>query len=138
MDQLELVAEKVGMLMKAECELLGGECLVKKQRSLVIPARNVKVPCTLDLDISFTKFKEDGSALNKAVIYLLPEELPKFEFHLIEYPVPLPTHYQQRISAGPNIICFYMESKEPPEHFAQRLAAALDMLEPVDGPVYVN
>ncbi|PSL40188.1 hypothetical protein B0H99_106207 [Planomicrobium soli] len=138
MDRLERMAEKVGILMKAECELLGQECLVHKQRSLVIPESGTYISCTLDLNISFTKFKEDGSALNEASIYLLPEELQKFEFNLIHYPLPLPIHYKQHVSAGPSILCFRMTSKEPPEHFAQRLSAALEGLEQVDGELYVN
>ncbi len=138
MERLELVAKKVGMLMKAECELLGQECLVKKQRLLMIPANARCISCTLDLDISFGKFKEDGTALNKAAIYLLPEEVQQFSLNLIEYPLPLPTHYEQHISVGPSIICFYMKSKEPPEHFAQRLSAALEMLESADKKLYIN
>ncbi|TWT13255.1 hypothetical protein [Planomicrobium sp. CPCC 101079] len=138
MDRLELVAEKVGMLMKAECELLGSECLVKKQRSLTIPASSTYFQRTLDFDISFAKLKEDGCALNRAVIYLLPEELAAFAFTLIEYPLPLPSHYQQRVEAGPNIVCFYMESKEPPEDFAQRLSAALETIEEESKEMYIN
>lgn len=138
MDQWELVAEKVGMLMKADCEFLGGICQVKKQRSLVISSETTSVHCTLDLDISFAKLKEDGSAWNKALIYLLPEELPAFAFNLIEYPIPLPSKYQQRVEAGPNVVCFYMESKEKPENFAQRLGAALESIEQADRQLYIN
>ncbi|TWT27171.1 hypothetical protein [Planomicrobium sp. CPCC 101110] len=137
MDRWELVAEKVGMLMKAECELLENECLVKRQRSITIPANSAYFQCTLDLDISFAKLKVDGCALNRAVIYLLPEELPAFAFTLIEYPLPLPTHYQQRVEAGPNIVCFYMESKEPPEDFAERLSAALQTIEQTGRKSYI-
>ncbi|MGI2328251.1 DUF1259 domain-containing protein [Planococcus sp. YIM B11945] len=138
MNGLEASAEKVGMHMKSEIELLGGECFVKKQRSLIIHAGTSRFTCTLDLDISFSKYKEDGMAVNKAKIYLLPEELPAFTYNLIESEVPLPIDYHQHLTANPNIICFCMETKEPPENFAKRLSTALAILDQLSGQVYMN
>ncbi|MGK7377065.1 DUF1259 domain-containing protein [Planococcus sp. 1R117A] len=138
MERLEQVAEKVGMLMKSEVELQHGGCIVNKKRTLVIHANTSFFSCTLDLDISFTNLKEDGTAHNKAEIYLLPEEFPCFSFNFKEYPIPLPTDFQQRLISNPNIVCVHLESKERPEDFAERLSAALEVIEQLDGKVYMN
>lgn len=138
MDRLTQVGEKAGKMMDAEIEWIGEECLIKKQTTLKICVNQSCFSCTLDLDISFKQLKEDGSAYNKAEIYLLPEEYPAFLQKLRGCPIPLPTNYRQRLVANPNIVCVYMESKEPPEHFAERLAAALEIVEKLDEQVYMN
>lgn len=138
MDRLEQMGEKVGMVMNAEIEWLGEECTVKKQRTLEIRASKSCFYCTLDLDISFRHLRDDGSAFNKAEIYLLPEEYPAFLNRLRKHHNPLPTNYRQRLVSNPNIVCVYMESKEPPEFFAERLAAALEIIDQLDGRVYMN
>lgn len=138
MKGMEHLAEKVGALMKAETEFQGGRCYIKKKRSLEIRASKSCFICTLDLDISFRHVKEDGTALNVAEIYLLPEEFPTFVENLRNYPIPLPTNYSQRTAANPNLICIHMESKEPPEHFAERLSATLEVLEELGNQLYLN
>jgi hypothetical protein len=138
MEHLEEVAEKVGMLLKSEIELLPAGCIVKKKRTLEIRANAAFFSCTLDYDISFDRLKEDGIAHNKAEIYLLPEEFPCFSYNFNEYPIPLPTDFQQRLISNPNIVCVRMESKERPEYFAERLAAALAVIEQLDGQVFMN
>lgn len=138
MDRLEQVGEKVGMVMDAEIEWMGGECIIKKQRTLEIRSNDSRFYCTLDLDISFDHLNADGSADNKAEIYLLPEEYSAFLNRLRNYPIPLPTNYRQRLVANPNIVCVYMKSKEPPEFFAERLAAALEIIQQLDGQIYMN
>lgn len=138
MKDMEQVAEKVGMLMKAEVELQGGRCVIKKNRTLQIQASTSCFICTLDMDISFRHLKEDGMALNEAEIYLLPEEFPAFIENLRNYPIPLPTNYSQRLASNPNLVCINMQSKEPPEHFVERLSAVLNMLEEIGNTVYLN
>lgn len=138
MNDMEQIAEKVGMLMKAETDLQGGRCFIKKKRTLEIQANSSCFICTLDMDISFRHLKEDGVALNEAEIYLLPEEFPAFVENLRNYPIPLPTNYSQRLAANPNLVCIKMESKEPPEHFAERLSATLNVLEEIGNTVYLN
>lgn len=138
MNNMEHVAEKVGKLMKAETDLQGGRCFIKKKRTLEIRASTSCFICTLDMDISFRHLKEDGVALNEAEIYLLPAEFPVFADSLRNYPIPLPTNYSQRLAADPNLLCIKMESKEPPEHFAMRLTAALNALEEIENTVYLN
>lgn len=138
MNDMEQIAEKVGMLMKAETDLQGGRCFIKKKRTLEIQANSSCFICTLDMDISFRHLKEDGVALNEAEIYLLPEEFPAFVENLRKYPIPLPTNYSQRLAANPNLVCIKMESKEPPEHFAERLSATLNVIEEIGNTVYLN
>ena len=138
MNGMEQLSEKVGMLMKAETELQSGRCVVKKKRTLEIRASQSCFICTLDMDISFRHLKEDGTALNEAEVYLLPEEFPAFIENLKNHPIPLPTNYSQKLAANPNLVCIRMESTEPPEHFAERLEATLEVLEGIGNQVYLN
>jgi hypothetical protein len=138
MERLEEVAEKVGMLLKSEVELQPKGCIIKKKRTLEIHANTAFFSCTLDFDISFDRFREDGTAHNKAEIYLLPEEFPCFSSNFNAYPIPLPTDFHQRLISNPNIVCIHLESKERPEYFAERLGAALEVLEELDGRIYMN
>lgn len=129
MEQMEAAAEKVGLLLNAEIEMDAEKCIIKRERLLEIQANNACFDCTLELDISFGHFKEDGSAINQAEILLLPEELPAFTFALSEHRIPFPTDYQQWQVTNPNIVSICIESTEPPEHFAERLSAALQVIE---------
>lgn len=98
MDKLEhkeTAAEKAARLLHAEIERSGEKTILKRQRTLEILAENHQFTCTLDLDISFEQVREDGTALNKAEIFLLPEEYPAFFLALSEHRLPLPTDYRQ-------------------------------------------
>ena len=125
----ESASEKAAQLLNAEIELQAEKVLIKKQRTLEIFANNNLFTCTLDLDISFDHFQDNGSAFNQAEIFLLPEEFPAFTFALREHPIPFPTDYRQWTVTNPSIISVCLESREPPEHFAERLAAALHVIE---------
>ena len=125
----EAAAKKAGQRLDAEIEQQGEKVLLKKQRTLEILAENNRFTCTLELDISFDQFQDNGSAFNKAEIFLLPEEFPAFTFALSEHPIPFPSDYRQWTISNPNIISVCLESKEPPEHFAERLAAALQVID---------
>ena len=129
MELAESAAEKVGWLLEAEVEAAGEKYLVKKKRTMKIHSLEAFFTCTLDLDISFERLQDNGSAFNKAEIFLLPEEFPAFTFALSEHPIPFPTDYRQWAVTNPNIISVCMESTEPPEHFAERLAAALQVID---------
>lgn len=129
MEKIETVAEKVGRLLNGEIEQVGEKIFIKKQRTIEIHAENNRFSCTLELDISFEYLQTDGSAFNKAEIFLLPEEFPAFTSALSEHRIPFPTVYRQWREANPNIIRVYMESTEPPEEFAERLSAAMNVLE---------
>ena len=129
MELAESAAEKVGWLLEAEVEAAGEKYLVKKKRTMKIHSLEAFFTCTLDLDISFERLQDNGSAFNKAEIFLLPEEFPAFTFALSEHPIPFPTQYRQWTVANPNIVSVCMESTEPPEHFAERLSAALQVIE---------
>lgn len=136
MDDLILVAEKVGEILKGEEELQAGECVINKRRTLTIFAEDRQFSCTLDFDISFKHLKQDGTASNRAEIFLLPEEVPVFLASIRQYPIALPTKYSQRMTVNPNIVSIYMESREVPEHFAKRLSAALAVLEQQEAEIY--
>lgn len=129
LENRETVAEKAARLLHAEVEHSGEKTILKRQRTLEILAENNQFTCTLELDISFEHLKEDGMAFNKAEIFLLPEEYPAFFLALSEHRLPLPTDYRQWQKANPNIVGFCMEATEPPEHFAERLSAALQLLD---------
>lgn len=119
------VAEKVGRLMNAEVERCEEKHLVKKKRTFTIFPGNKAIAFTLDLDISFIYYEESGVGFNKAEIFLLPEEVLVFTLTLSEYAIPFPTVYRQRQIINPDVIAIHMESLEPPDHFFQRLAAAI-------------
>lgn len=129
LEDRENAAAKAARLLHAEIEQSGKKILLKRQRTLEILAENNQFTCTLELDISFEQVQEDGTAFNKAEIFLLPEEYPAFFLALSEYRLPLPTDYRQWQKANPNIVSFCMEATELPEHFAERLSAALNVLE---------
>ncbi|EIM05085.1 hypothetical protein A1A1_18012 [Planococcus antarcticus DSM 14505] len=122
---MEAAAEKAGQLLNAEIEQLGGKVCFKKQRRLEIQTDSKCFICTLDLDLSFEHFQEDGFAFNQAEIFLLPEEVPAFTCVLSEHLIPFPTEYRQWTILNPNIASVCMEATEPPAHFAERLSVAL-------------
>lgn len=126
---MEAAAEKAGQLLNAEIEQLGGKVCFKRQRRLEIKTESKCFICTLDLDISFEHFQEDGFAFNQAEIFLLPEEVPVFTHALSEHLIPFPTEYRQWTILNPNIASVYLEATEPPADFASRLSAALQVLE---------
>jgi len=129
MEQLEQLAEQVGMLMNAEVELQAGECLIKRKRIINISSHGKNFTCALDHDISFKNLKNNGKAFNQAEIFLLPGELTLFINALHQHPIPLPNTYQHRMDSNPDIICVYLSSEEAPEDFAARLSAAFDAIE---------
>lgn len=129
LEQKETAAEKAARLLHSEIEQSGEKTTLKRQRTLQILAENHSFACTLDLDISFEQVQEDGTAFNQAEIFLLPEEYPAFFLALSEHPIPLPTDFRQWQKVNPNIISLCMEATEPPEHFAERLSAALQILD---------
>src|SRR5690606_6077943 len=104
MSQLQKLAEEVGALMKTEVEVTGETCLVKKKRKLNIHAERLHFSCILELDISFKNVKDNGRALNKAEILLLPEELPAFIAAWSSFHIPLPVNFKQRCETNPNIV----------------------------------
>ncbi|WP_233569691.1 hypothetical protein [Planomicrobium sp. Y74] len=129
MEHMKNAAEKVGLLLNAEIEIEPGKCIVKKKRTIDIHADNLFFPCILDMDISFEDFRNNGFAVNRAEIFLLPEELPAFTIALNENQIPFPTDYQQWQVTNPNIVSIWIKSIEPPEHFAERLSIALRVIE---------
>lgn len=126
---VEAAKEKVAQLLDAEIEQEPGLVIVKKKRMLEIVADSQRFFCVLDHDISFEENFKDGAARNKAEVFLLPEEYPAFFLALSEYPIPIPPDFRQWQNVNPHIISVCLESVEPPEHFAERLAAALNVLE---------
>ncbi len=123
------LAERIGELLEAETDTTEIECLVKKSRTITIHLSKRSFDCTLEHDISFKNLKPDGTALNEADIFLLPEELSTFMDILQHHPIALPTEFGQSVDTNPNVICLSLTAEEPPEHFAERLAAALRALD---------
>lgn len=132
MNRLQETANEVAALLDAEVEITGETCLVKKKRNLNIHANQIDFSCILELDISFKKLKNNGHALNRAEILLLPEELPAFTDAWSSFATPLPVNFKQRCETNPNIVCLHLECIEHPEDFAARLSASLKALEPLE------
>ncbi|WP_422124574.1 DUF1259 domain-containing protein [Planococcus sp. X10-3] len=132
MTQLEAMANEVAALLDAEIELTQNGCLLKKKRRLTIHTDQKDFSCILELDISFRNFKNNGIAVNKAEILLLPEELSPFTAAWASYALPLPVNFKQRCETNPNIVCLHLETTESPRDFAERLSASLHALEPLE------
>ena len=79
----------------------------------------------MDCNITLQAHYLQSITHNKAEILLLPEELSLFSSALISHRLPLPTNYSQRLVMEANVYCLYVESRELPEEFAERLEAAL-------------
>lgn len=129
MDKLKKTIENISALMNVEIEESAGKYNILKNRTIEITAENVNFTCTLELDISFERFQNNGFALNKAEIFMLPEECKAFTLALIQHEIPFPSIYRQWQVANPNIIGMYIESVEPPEDFAARLSKAFLAIE---------
>ncbi|MFC4713605.1 DUF1259 domain-containing protein [Planococcus dechangensis] len=123
------LAERVGSLLEAETDTTDMECLIKKSRTVEIHLHTRSFNCTLEHDISFKNLQPDGTAINNADIFLLPEEVPVFTGALQQFRIALPTEFEQSIDSNPNIVCLRLVAEEPPEHFAARLAAALQTID---------
>lgn len=125
---LESVMEKVRLLYHADVECHADICSIHKKRTLVIS----EIPCSfhfeIDHDISFRNLGENGTAFNQAEIYLYPEEYPAFVCALKNHSIPFPADYRQWQIVNPHIMSVCIEASEPPEDFAQRLSAALEVL----------
>lgn len=126
---LDKAAEKAGRLLNAEIVRQAEKIVLKMPRTLDIRVKNSCFTCTFDLDISFEKFKDSGSAFNQAEIFLLPEEYMPFMDALSCYRIPIPSHFRQSMKENPNLISVTLESVEPPEFFAGRLASALQAID---------
>ncbi|WP_211654876.1 hypothetical protein [Planococcus alpniumensis] len=129
MDTLRASAvEQVKSYLDAEVEITAGQTFVKKSREMKIYREQQCFTCIIEHDISFGKVNADGTALNRAEIFLLPEEYPSFLFAWKNFRIPLPTDYRQWQQVNPHIVSMCMESVEAPEDFAARLSAAFSTL----------
>lgn len=129
------VHEKVAHILEASIEENTGKFHVVKKRIIEISVEKHTFTCMLEHDISFEGVLKDGCALNKAEIFLLPEEYPTFFSALSRHTIPFPVQYRQWQRVNPHIISVCMESIEPPEDFAKRLATALQIIEKFSCPV---
>ena len=136
MQAAETAAEKVKALLNAEVESASGIYFVKKNRTLHICNENLCFICTLELDISFKPLQNSGRAVNKAEILLLPEEVEPFTAALMDYENAFPASFRQWIVENPHIVSVNMETVEPPELFAGRLSAALQLVEPKEAQLH--
>jgi hypothetical protein len=127
--------ENMAHILKGSIEEQAGKFYVVKKRIIEILVENHAFTCMLDHEISFESVSKDGCALNKAEIFLLPEEYPAFFSALSGHAIPFPVQYRQWQRLNPHIISVCMESVEPPEDFAKRLSAALQIIENVSCPV---
>lgn len=126
---IETVAEILEKTLEAPVEVLGGLYVVTKQRDLAIKSGDCTMLFKIDNEITFQDLHQHGKMLNKAEILLLPEELPVFSSALINQGPPLPSNYAQRLVMDLDVYSLYMESRELPEQFAERLATALKAIE---------
>ena len=130
MNEELLIADEVKRTLMASCEYREGKFHFTKTKKLDIFLGSSLFVFKLDMEISFEHFQQDGAAVNKARVYILPEEILAFEDPLRKFPIPLPIAFRQCIHMNQNLVEITMESLEPPRNFALRLAAALKEIEP--------
>ena len=128
-DPIREMTAILAKVLGAEVEVSGTLFLAKKTRKLVIKSENSEFSFKMDCDISFKATQQSGITINHAEILLLPQELPIFLSALINHADPLPSNYSQRLVMEPNVYCLYLESRELPETFAERLATALKTID---------
>ena len=126
---IETVAEILEKTLEAPVEDLGNLYIVTKQRDLAIKSGECTMLFKINNEITFQDLHQQGKMLNKAEILLLPEELPVFSSALINQGASLPSNYAQRLVMELDVYSLYMESRELPKQFAERLAAALKAIE---------
>ncbi|MBT2570839.1 DUF1259 domain-containing protein [Planococcus sp. ISL-110] len=124
--EMTVILEKA---LDAEVEVTSNLFLVKKIRNLIVKSDNSKFSFKVGCDITFQAMQQSGKTINNAEILLLPSELPVFLSALINHASPLPNNYSQRLVMEPDVYCLYLESRELPEIFAERLAAALKAID---------
>ncbi|TWT25955.1 hypothetical protein [Planomicrobium sp. CPCC 101110] len=122
---LKTAAEKISFLLDAEIERTDGLWQIRKQR-LVKNSENTF--CMMNFSVEVGPFDENGIAVNKASVFLLPEELPHFTSALWRHPISFPTNFSQSQTVEQHLYCLHLESKEPPEDFVERLAGALQII----------
>ncbi|WP_237150226.1 hypothetical protein [Planococcus kocurii] len=128
-DSLSLAAEKVGEILGAEMELHEGFWQVIKKRTIKAHTSfDMCVSWSLELSVSFKPSTHNQLAINKAEVFLLPEELASFTGAPIQHPIHFPSSFSQRLSTERGMHCIRLASKEPPEDFAKRLTEALCVL----------
>lgn len=123
------IAEQIQHVLRADYEYREGKFYFDKIKKLEVFLGSSRFVFKLDAEISFEHLQQDGSAINKAALYLLPEEVLAFAEAFRKFPVPVPVAFRQRLYLNPNIVELSIESLEPPVVFAQRLSAALKAIE---------
>lgn len=126
---LKDIALILNKALEAEVEVSGNLFSVKKIRELVIRSGTSSFSFKVDCDITFQDMDQQEITINKAEILLLPSELPQFLTALINHTHSLPNNYSQRLIMEPDVYCLYMECRELPEQFAERLASALKAID---------
>lgn len=119
------ISEILEKALDAPVEVLGDFYVVTKHRELAIQSADAALSFQMDYEITFQNIHQQGEMLNKAELLLLPEELPIFLSALISQGASLPSNYSQRLVMEQNVYSLFIESRELPKRFAERLAAAL-------------
>ncbi|KYG59915.1 hypothetical protein [Planococcus maritimus] len=128
------IADEVQKMLKARYEYREGKFHFTKTKKLEVFLGSSLFVFKLDMEVSFEHFQQDGAAINRASVYILPEEVLAFHHTLRRFPIPLPIAFRQHTQMNQHIVEVVMESLEPPGNFAQRLAAALKEFEPWPSP----
>ena len=123
------IAEEMQHVLRANYEYREGKFHFGKIKKLEVFLGSSRFVFKLYAEISFEHLQQDGSAINKAALYLLPEEVLAFAEAFRKFPVPFPVAFRQQLYLNPNIVELSIESLESPVVFAQRLSAALKAIE---------
>ena len=128
--ELAGTAEAVSKILGGDLACQDGIYQLRNKRSVNIKNSPIlDISLSLDLDVSFSLSEEGPDGSNEARVFLVPEELTAFTQTLVAHPFFFPTSYSQHLTMERGMYCIRLTSQEPPEVFAERLAAALDVLE---------
>lgn len=127
--QSETQSEILRSILDTEVEMDGDKYVIKKKRTAKLPAADDGGGGEfLELDIYLECYQKNGTVFNRAEVFLLSDECEEFTETLIRHKLQLPTSYRQWQIGSSTIVCICMESKELPEHFAERLSATLEAI----------
>lgn len=128
MEKSDFLADTLSRILMTQVNKMNGKYLMKKTREIAITEKDQVFDCVLEMDISCEPYLDSRYSVNKAEILLTPEELPAFSAALRDYKIAFPLNTKQHVVTNPNIVCLFMESEEPADQFAERLAAALTVI----------
>ena len=78
--------------------------------------------------LSFESLDQSGNALNLAEIAILPKEIPRFMYSIVQQGLTVSALHNHWLFTDPVIFYIHIQSIEPPLNFAKKIAYSLSFL----------